>query len=243
MPSAKDLTLDTTFIKAFVSGPVGAGKSSFAATFPTPAFLFDFDKGAITFKGLDFDYEQYDISPTGWVKFEKDLKQLIEDVKAGKYKTVILDSTSALMDIAMERALQLDPKRSATNGPLWNVHYGMVKNLIEGKMRQLISLNCNILVLGHLKTKTDEAGNVIEIEPLLTGDLSVRLPGYFDEVYIATTQLKGGKTEYVLQTGTKGLLKARSRISGREGNFPMFIPNSYSALMECINGARKETPK
>lgn len=243
MPSAKDVKAETSFIKAFVSGPVGSGKSSFAATFPTPAFLFDFDKGVLTYQGLDVDYEQYDINAAGWVKFEKDLKQLVLDVAAGKYKTVIIDSTSAMTDLAMERALALDPKRSATNGPVWNVHYGMVKNLMEGKMRQILSLNCNILVIGHLRTKTDDDGNILDIEPLLTGDLSVRIPGYFDEVYVATTQLKGGKTEYVLQTATRGFLKARSRLSGREGKFPTFIPNSYHAVMECVNGVRKEEKK
>ena len=50
MPSCKDLTADTTFLKCMVIGKAGTGKSVFASSFPTPAFLFDFDKGALTYR-------------------------------------------------------------------------------------------------------------------------------------------------------------------------------------------------
>jgi KaiC/GvpD/RAD55 family RecA-like ATPase len=126
MANAKDVTIDTEYFKAMLVGTYGTGKSIFASTCPEPGFIFDFDEGIITYKGLDFEYEQYEDSWKGWVKFEKDLIQLKKDVDEAKYRTIIVDSTSKMTDLAMARALQLDPKRSATDGPIWNVHFMMV---------------------------------------------------------------------------------------------------------------------
>ena len=73
MPNAKDVTTNSEWLKVFSVGESGMGKSCFASSFPTPGFIFDFGGEILSYKGLDFDYEQYELSPQGWVKFEKDL--------------------------------------------------------------------------------------------------------------------------------------------------------------------------
>jgi len=161
--------------------------------------------------------------------------QVKKDVAEGVYKTVIIDSTTTMTDLAMERAMQLDPKRSATNGPLWNVHYQMVKNLMEGRLRQIINLDCNIVVLGHTEVKMNqETGAVISIEPLLTGQLSTKIPGYFDEVYYTKVRVKDQKSIFELQTVAKGFLKARSRLRGVEEYLEDFVPNNYPDIMKML---------
>jgi len=166
------------------------------------------------------------------VKFEKDLLQLRKDCK---YKTVVVDSTTTMTDLAMERALMLDPKRSPTGGPIWNVHYQMVRNLVEGKLRQIVSLPANVIVLSHIDIKRDEStGAIIDIGPLLTGQLSEKVPGYFDEVYYATTRREKSVTQWYLQTVPIGLTKARSILSGKEHRLPDFVPNDWQAIMKYI---------
>lgn len=234
MPSAKDVTFDTEHYKVMVVGEPGTGKSVFAATFPKPAFLFDFDDTRLSYAGLDVEYETYEKSWKGWVEFEKDLVRIKKEV-ADKFKTVIVDSTSTMTDTAMERAMQLDPKRNAVDGPLWNVHYQMVKNLIEGRLRQIVNLKANVVVISHLELKTDgDTGAIISAEPLLTGTLSSKIPGYFDEVYHATTRRKDGETKYFLQTVPIGLYKARSRLSGKQRRLPDFIENDYETVMKTL---------
>jgi len=235
MPNAKNyVPLDNNH-KFLIVGDYGTGKSTFAATCPEPGFLFNFDNRAVTYKGKDFDYETFPITSKGWVDFEKKSIEVRKDVANGKYKTVILDSTTSMTDLAMERALMLDPKRTTTNGPIWNIHFMMVRNLIEGRIRQFINLDCNLVVCSHLNIVQDqETGAVIDIVPLLTGQLSVKIPGYFDEVYIATTKRKKDRTEYLLQTVPIGLRKARSALSGKERLLPDFIPNDYNEVIRHL---------
>lgn len=239
MPNAKNVSIDEDgfLAKIMVIGGYGTGKSVFASTFPTPGFVYDFDQGIQTYRGKDFDYEQYSRDWKGWLKFEKDRIAITKLVTEGKYKTVVVDSTSSMTDIAMERALQLDPKRSATEGPIWNVHYMLVRNLMEGRLRQLVDLPCNVVVISHINIIQDqETGAVIDVAPLLTGQLAEKIPGLFDEVYFATTKRKqeeGGvtKTKWLMQTIPIGFHKARSRLSGMEHYLPDFMENNYPALI------------
>lgn len=234
------MTPDTTFIKVLITGDAGTGKSVFASSFPTPGFLFDLDRGALTYRGKNWDYANYDITAQSWVQFEKDLLEATKAAKEGKYKTIVLDSTTALTELAMERALQLDPKRSPSGGPLWNVHFQIVKNLVEGKLRQLLNLPANVVVIAHLNIiKDEESGAVIDIQPLLTGQLSTKIYGYFDEIYVAFSRMKDSKVDYYLRTVPRGLYKARSRISGKERLLPDEIPNEYSAIQNAIDKTKK----
>lgn len=241
MPSAKDVTVETEFIKAMSVGDPGSGKSVFASTFPKPGFVFDFANGIVSYRGLDFDYEQYALAPTGWVKFEQDLARIKKEVKEGKYKTVVIDDLSSMTDLCMERAMQLDPKRSPTGGPVWNIHYMMVRNLMEGRLRQLLDLQANVLFIGHLAIERDEeTGAVVKVQPMLTGQLAIKIPGYFDEVYYHTTKREGGETKFLMQTVPIGWNHGRSRMSGKERLLPDVVDNDYNILMDYLTGRRKK---
>jgi hypothetical protein len=243
MPNTIDVKPNIGFLRCFVLGDYGSGKSVFASTFPTTGFLFDTGNEYVTYRGKDFDYEQFSLSSAGWVKFESDLRKLTESAKNGdfKYKTVVLDNTTSLTDMAMERALQLDPKRSTTGGPMWNVHYQMVRNLLEGKLRQIVNLPANIVMIAHLKVVQDqESGAILSTEPSLTGQLATMVPGYFGEVYHAFVKNVEGKPQFFIRTITRGFYKARSRISGAERLLPDEVPNTYQDLMKALEKGLKD---
>lgn len=240
--SAGDYIPSDDFTKYFVCGDFGTGKSEFAASFPTlpkKGFVFNFDKKISTYSRYPgWDYLEYPLTAAGWAQFERDEKEVSKAVAAGEYLSVSIDSTTAMTDMAMERALQLDPKRSPTGGPIWNVHYQMVRNLMEGKLRGFLNYPCNLIVIAHLDIKTDaETGAIIGIEPLLTGQLAVRIPGYFEEVYCAFTRTVGDKTTWYLRTIPRGYYKARSTMSGRASLLPPELPNTYSAVIQAYRNA------
>ena len=251
MANAKDVTVNTEWLKIMSVGESGTGKSVFAASFPTPGFIFDFGKEILSYQGLDFDYEQYEISAKGWGQFEMDFGKIKKCLKEGTrlngspgvYQTIIVDNISAMSDICMEKAMQLDGKRSLTGGPLWQVHYAMVKNLMEGRLRQLLNLECNLVFIAHLDTIKDETGAVIGVEPSLTGKLSSDVPSYFDEVYYHTHKREGGEVKWYIQTVPLGRNHGRSRLSGKARLLPDLIENDYAELIAYISGKKKKLVK
>lgn len=254
MANAKDVTAQTEWIKVMSIGEPGTGKSILGSTFPTPGFVFDLANSIISYQRLDFDYEQYPITPQGWTKIEKDIVTLAKCVKEKKsfpdeegrqedkrYLSIIVDDLSAMTAICMERALQLDPKRSATGGPAWNVHYSMVRNLMEGRLKQIMNLPCNIHFISHLNVVQDqETGAIIKVEPLLTGALPTIIPGFFDEVYYHSTKREGGDTKWLIQTVPIGFNKSRSRLSGKARILPDYLPNDYNEILAYLTGKKKK---
>jgi hypothetical protein len=241
--SAKDMTITSVpLLKVYVLGDYGTGKSIFASTFPTPGFVFDFDDTMLSYRGRDWEYATFEKSGKGWVDFEKCYRHVKEKAAAGHYKTIVVDSSTAMTDCAMERALQIDPKRSIEGGPIWNVHYMIVKNLVAPRLNNILTFPTNIVVCGHWKVTTDQkTGAILSVDPLLTGDLSEKIPGYFDEVYTAVTQMKDGKENYYIRTVTRGFFKARSRVSGPYRLLPDMILNTYPNLLKHMEeGGRKE---
>lgn len=237
--SAMDYTPVNAYLKIFVCGEFGTGKSRFGSTFPTKGHVFNFDRKIISYAGKDFSYTEYPLSAAGWIEFEKDFKEVEKMVNDGLLRSVIIDSTTTMQDVAMERALSMDPKRSVTDGPLWNVHYQIVKNLMAPKIRAFVSLKCNILLVSHLQIITDqESGSIVSIKPLMVGQLADIVPGYFEEVYCAFTRTVPSKdggppnAQYYLRTAPLGHYKARSCLAGDDKKIPMEIPNNYNNLMD-----------
>jgi hypothetical protein len=142
----------------------------------------------------------------------------------------------------MAEALVLDPKRSLANGPLWNVHYQMVRNLVEGFIRQLLRLSrvTNVVVLCHLDfDKDEEKGTIIKAKPLMTGQLSEIIPSLFSEVYYAVIKNKAQEKEWFIQTVPIGYNRGRSRLSGKELLLGKEIPNEYPKLLEQLQNVKK----
>jgi hypothetical protein len=239
--SARNIKLDIDRLNIYGLGGYGTGKSVFASTFPTPGFVFDFDQRIKTYRGKDWDYATFDLSGKGWVEFETAFREVQKRCKDGKYKTVVLDSTTSMTDCAMERALQLDPKRSSEGGALWNVHFNIVKNLVEPKLHGILSLPPsveNVIMLGHWQIVTDaKTGVVISVDPLLTGNLSAKVPGYFDEIYAFFSDIREGKEKFYFRTLTHGHYKSRSTISGAYKLLPKEINNNYTEFLTHLQKA------
>lgn len=232
------LDLDATRFKCIGIGDIGTGKSTFAATFPTPGYVFNFDNKVAAYLGGDWEYIDIPTSPVGWVAAEKEKGIVAKEVKAVKFKTIVIDSVTSLHTLAVERAMQIDPKRSEINGPIWNVHYQMAAELTANFIRTVMSWDCNIVVLVHYEAIKDEQGNIIAYEPLLPGKQAVKIPGLFDEIYRFYTKTKGGVTQYKLGTVPKGLYKAaRSGLRGINELLPEELDNNFQSVITAYNKA------
>lgn len=240
MLNAKDIQLTVDNINFFVAGGVGSGKSFFASTFPTPGFVFDFDKQITVYRGLDFDYEQYDMTSAGWLKYTKDLSLIVKDKK---YKSLITDSTTSLQAIAMERALAINPSRNEAGGAKNDVHYSLMRCLIEGELRKLLSYIGYKVVIAHMEADKDREGNLTGYHPLLVGALKTIMPSFFGEILYAQRRNLDNKLAYVLQTVNLGYYNARSNLSGRQKLLPDFVPNDFNSIMKLLTERLEEDNK
>ena len=240
MPNAKDIQLTVDNINFFVVGERGTGKSFFAATFPTPAFLFDFDKQATVYRGLDVEYEQFDFSNLGWIKFEKDLTRVLTEKK---HKTIIIDSMTSFQSVAMERALAINPSRNEAGGAKFEVHYSLIRTLVENQMRRILSYVGYKVIIAHLEADKDREGSIIGYHPLLPGALKTILPSFFGEILYSQRRYLDNKQQYVLQTVNSGLYNARSNLSGRQKLLPDFVPNDFNTIMELLLKKQEENAK
>jgi hypothetical protein len=234
---ASEVAFDDLRLKIMLVGPFGSGKSTFCSSIPGSMYVFDFDEHILGYRDRDdVWFDQFPMSPQGWVKFEKIIPEVGRAVREGKYDTVVVDSLTSMGDIAMERAMQIDPKRGDDEGPIWNVHYGIVKNIMSAKLHIILSWPCNVIFNSHWGLAKDKQGNIISADPMLTGQLSVKIPGLFDEVYSCEALTTGNQTKYYMNLITKGVYKARSLISGKERLLPDRIPNDYNELRKHIDG-------
>ena len=111
---------------------------------------------------------------------------------------------------------------------------------MEGSLRRFVELPCNLVIIAHVELdKDEETGAILGAHPMLTGQLAIRMPGYFDEVYYTSVRKEGDKVKWLVQTVPIGVKMARSRLSGKEGLLPYFIPNDYPSLMAYARKAQK----
>lgn len=238
MPNAKDiLSIPAENMNFFVVGSVGSGKSFFATTFPTPAFLFDFDRQVTVYEGLDVDYEQYDFTNLGWLKFEQDLTKIILEKK---YKTIIIDSMTSLQAVALERALAINPTRNEAQGAKFEIHFPLMRTLIDGQMRRILSYVGYKVVIAHLEFEKDKEGSIVGCHPYLVGALKTVLPTFFGEILYAQRRYLDNKQTYCLQTVNLGLYNCRSNLSGRTKKLPDFVPNNFNSIMDILKKRKEE---
>lgn len=224
-------------IKVILIGQNGTGKSIFASGFPTPGAVFDFDKGIRSYKNIDnWDTYQYDISDgKEWFQLNKDRLKVEADVKAGRIKTIIVDSTTTLSELAMRHAIFLNPKTNEFGGPKFETHYTGQKSLIKDFIRELVGLDVNLVVTCHIKVVADEIASGVLASPALTGQLGTELLSFFDEIwYMRPKEISPEKTEWRIQTQRSGRYPARSRLAGVDGLLDTFEKADYEVIKQKV---------
>ena len=224
----KTLNIGSTNLKCMIIGDISTGKSTFASTFPQPIKVLDWDRGALSYEGIEGDASQYTSDLMGWSTFTREVISL---KKENPFKTVVLDSMTFASDACMQATLTEIPTKNVPKGLPEKGHYAVLKNKLMGVIRNLVTLDCNIVIICHTQVLKDEATGRLLVVPNLVGKLQKTLPGLFDEVYYSSVKDTEGKKEYLLQTAIDGYYNARSRLSKRDKLLPLFIQNDYKVLM------------
>jgi len=221
-------------LKVLIIGDYGTGKSYFAASFPEPIYLMDFDGGAITYSKRKVYVPDLLKNPDPqrlWAELEAELDLLLESKHPeGEFKTVVLDSLTTASRVAMDIATKLKPLAPGA-APSGKVHYMMVKVFLDKILDKLRRLQTNVVTIAHVAYDKNEITGEIVAAPNLTGQLKTFVPACYDEVYFAEVFNDPKKgTEYQVLISPRGFKRARSRLKALHPEIPEVLPNTYDAI-------------
>lgn len=216
--------------KILIQGDSGSGKTVFAAGFPTPLYVADFD-GKISSAAAFYANQperlakiDYDSFPNAtrearpFASFYTRLQQHRQLVGSGTfpYKTYVIDSLTTLVDSLMQEIMTSMPSNKRMSAGTVQVpmlsDYNVLSGYFKQTLNQILSLPCNVIVTAHVQLNKDEMTGEIFREPLLPGKLAKFLPVVFEEVYRAFTIQKDGQTGYFAQTQSANGYTCRSQI-------------------------------
>lgn len=202
--NTKEMLTENLRLNVLLYGKSGTGKTTFACSFPKP-FLFDFDKGMLSQRGRDVEYETY-AGVSAYQDFEVKLKELEKECP---YETIILDSITTMQEYLMSKILMMN-RRSQPTLHEW---MAMVTELKDIFMR-LTKHSKHLVVIAHERLMQDEITGEIMYVPVVVGkQLPSLLPMWFDEMYRCTVSRdKEGTPEYGILTASDVKYTARSRL-------------------------------
>lgn len=228
MPSLNKLTLDGN-LKILIYGLSGSGKTCLAAGFPGPILFMDFDGkvdsaakfysgqedrlAAIEVKQLASNLTKSPIEELNRIVRE----ELIPQQKTGEmvFKTLVIDSLTTFSMLTLNHILQTNPgiKRtiSAQGQQPCMQDYGILRREFQKLIPGLLSLPCNVVMLGHISTEKDELTGELVRGPHMDGSFARDLPIYFKEVWRSFIDSKG---QFMAQTKSDAKYSCRSQIKG-----------------------------
>lgn len=126
---------------------------------------------------------------------DKDVE--INGVKGG-FDVIGFDSLTTLTDIVMDRILQLNG-RAGKNPELGD--YGILTNTLARIVRNAAATDCIIFLTAHEQANQDKLLRTVSNEIMVPGQLKVKLPLLFSEIYHCTAEVDGkGNPQYKIAT-------------------------------------------
>ena len=220
-------------------GEFGTGKSYSLRTIPEPhrgVYILDLDKGTSGISGVGKagDFRGFHPDKMGMVgrkeapvAYEqcKDKLQALHKSGDNAIRTIVIDSFTELYASILDWVLYSNNK--ALDSPPSQPDYGIALRLAIKFVEALCEMRKNIIVICHESTHQNDVTGVVKITPAMTGQLAVRLPGYFDEVLHCGVKGRGDKAEYIWETRPTGLAVARTR----NPSLSPVIPQDFAGLL------------
>jgi AAA domain-containing protein len=147
--------------------------------------------------------------PQAYRRFLRRFPSLYEEVRCGKWATVVVD-TLTYMELSARKLSQYDLDKTSREPRRWFA--AATDMLEEAVLCRLGTLRCNVVILAHVDNDKDEVAGITVSNPAAPGRLRTRLGGGYPEVYVQHLRRskKDGTLEYYLQTRADGRYNASS---------------------------------
>lgn len=227
MPNAKDMT-ERKVEKIFLTGPLGAGKTTQFLTLHGKKFLYIFDpSGFNAIQSHDVEFEEYlaeklnitvqsipkgggtvagalqnkkeeRLKSQAYAQWEDHFMESLDNGFFDQFDCIGIDSVTTLSDIAMDDILARDGLLAY---PPELKHYNQLKVQIHRILRAFSALDKTLLVTAHTMYRQNDTSMKMMNEILITGDLQVRAPLIFSSVLRADYDILGtGKKKFTIQS-------------------------------------------
>ena len=238
--STEELKLSTGFHpRILIQGMPGSGKTTLINTFPGQKLVIDIKGNPESLTGykniqvLSVKEPEADLA-YGWLLAEQARKRVFELCEENPPSCIVVDTLTGLSEIAMNRVMLMDSKRSSPMGTPTQHHYMGLQMMVVRYITSLFALNCSIICIGHEDFQKNERTGAWVWLPLLTGKQRTSIPTEFTEVYGTIQKEEEGKTKYFLLTSgdeDRPHLKSTMNQMGRYWNGPQ-EPNLRKLLVK-----------
>ena len=230
MPS--DFTsIDYSTLFCLFKGEAGCRKSTAALSFPKPQYWFDYDH---KMDALGIPFKAWDLNPSDiqydkYSNWDRCLTQLEAFKLKCPYKTIVIDSITALADAINRQTLKIKGSAKADGGKrIAGIPVNSIEdfNAEESALSELIALlkdikayhHTNIILIGHVVQKSVKSSDGVThiARTIVTAGKGIaqKIPAYCSETYHfnVKTGFTGNKGEYGLYTIHTGDDMARSSL-------------------------------
>jgi len=245
---------------AIVSGDTGAGKSYLLRSCRFPIHIDSFDPGGTKpLRDLirsesnpngqivaDTRWENEDpFDPTAYKLWERETEVRLRTNYFDMFGTYCLDSLSTFGDAIMNYVLKGAGREGEV--PMHRRDYNPQKTHVVNKIKRLMGLKCDFLIMAHLReledSKVDSKGNILKTYRYrlnITGNAVVTVPLLFDELYVLKG--KGSPVKRELITDAQGTYIARSRLNNL-GKIKSMVDPDIKKLLKSAGLKWEDKPK
>lgn len=202
-------------IKAITYGEPKTGKSTFASTFPTPAFLIMTEPDASQYAGKDIEYIQINANdPNAFEQLSEIIDQLQDKMFGDEpfpYESVIVDSLTEISAIFEAQILRVNrrefdpfktPKKAYNDkdSGMRIQDWGVFKNMHERFVRNIHALPCHTCMVAHEVIKESGDNKALKGCLSISGNFGETGTKLFNTVLRSRAKTSGQNTRYFMQT-------------------------------------------
>jgi len=211
--------VQTTWLRAFLYGPLGSGKTFALSHFPRPVFVLPPNEGSVTtIQGLDVPYRI--IGDENAMALPEELRAVLDELavankqdKTGDYlretygETIIFENLSHLGDALVSAWTQ--GGRIQPDQRTW----GLLRTTMLYMRDVLFGLKAHVVFTALEKVQTDDKGSITSAGPRISGAAADLLPSSCDLVGYCE-QVASRPPKWQVHFCNYGAFKGRTRLRG-----------------------------